>query len=126
MPVTLTGPFPHDLTGHPYPLGFCAVCAAAWKAAAFDRQGPSVQAADSDPAHTTIRLLATEPAPALAVAQGLAALPGPPGSPAAGQPILVPLPLCWTHLAPVKFTSSGIIPAPPGAVLLDGRGPPPM
>lgn len=124
VPVTLTGPSPYARDGQLHPLGFCAVCAAAFKAAAFERQGTAVQAADKDPDPSTIRLLATEPAPALAVAYGLASLPGPPGSPAAGQPILVPLPLCWTHLAAVKFTSSGII-AAPGPILLDGSSRPP-
>ena len=124
VPVTLTGPFPYDLTGHLAPLGFCAVCAAAWKAVAFETQGREVMRADAAPAHSTIALTPppATPPPALAVAYALAALPVPAGQPGAGQPALVPLPLCWTHIQAVSFTGSGLIPAPAGILL--GGGPP--
>ena len=116
MPVILEGP-PHHADA---PLGFCAVCAAAWKAAAFVTQGRAAAAADKDPGRTTIRLAPDPPVPwpPPAVAYGLAQLPAPPGTPAAGQPVLVPLPLCWTHLPAVSFLSSQLIPG--GPHLLDG------
>jgi hypothetical protein len=121
MPVTLTGP----LLPLAAPLGFCAVCAAAWKAACFESQSTEVTAADKAAPLTTIALAPDPPLaePALAVSTGLAQLPAPPGNPAAGQPVLVPLPLCWTHLNAVQFLTGGII-AAPGPILLDGSGPP--
>ena len=119
MPLTLTGPAP------PSPLGFCAICAAQWKSDAIDADKAAFAEADASPARTTRRLAPAAQPPAPAVAYALVTLPGPPSSPAAGQPIVVPLPACWTHLQAVKFTASGLIPAPPGAVLLDGPSRPP-
>lgn len=119
MPVTLDGP---PLPAHTAsPLGFCAVCAAAWKAAAFVTQAGDVQAADKTPNPVTIRLAPEPPVPwpPPAVAWGLAAMPVPPGLPGAGSPAVAPLPLCWTHLQAVQFTSSGLI-------LANGAGPGPF
>jgi hypothetical protein len=125
MPVVLTGPAPQASPrgGVLSPLGFCAVCAAQWKADAFVTQSDEVTALDKDRTAVHTVALKAPGAPALAVAYGLAQLPGPPGSPAAGQPVLVPLPLCWTHLPAVQFLTGGLLAAPPGAVLLDGSGP---
>ena len=119
MPLTFTGPAPSS------PLGFCAVCAAQWKSDAIDADKPAIKAADAAPTPTTRRLAPSAAPPAQAVAYALLTMPGPTGTPAQGQPIVVPMPACWTHLAAVKFTSSGLIPAPPGAVLLDGGQHPP-
>jgi hypothetical protein len=116
MPVTLTGPAA-PLTA---PLGLCAVCAAAWKAACFTGQGDEVARADADPAPSTIGLHSPGPLPPPAVAYGLAALPGPAGTPVAGQPMIVPLPLCWTHLTAVQFTGSSLVASAP-IPELDGR-----
>lgn len=124
MPVIMEGP---PLPGDALCLGFCAICVAAWKAAAFERQGPAVQAADKDPALTLIVLepLPAIPPPALAVTTALVVLPAPPGSPAAGQPVMVPMPVCWTHAHAVSFTGPGLLVAGPGPVLLDGSRPRP-
>jgi hypothetical protein len=124
MPVVLTGPVPQASPrgGIPGPLGFCAVCAAQWKADAFVDQGDQVTALDKDRTKDHVIALKAPGTPALAVAYGLTQLPAPPGSPAAGQPVLVPLPLCWTHLTAVQFLAGGII-AAPGPILLDGSGP---
>lgn len=117
MSVTLTGPAPLS------PLGWCSICAAQFKSDAIDHQREAIEAADKAPARTTIRLAPPREPPAPAVAWGLTVLPTPPGSPAPGQPAIIPAPLCWTHLNAIKFTGSGLIAAPPGAVLLDGSHP---
>ena len=117
VPVTLTGPaLPPSA-----PLGFCVICAAAWKARAFEDQSTDVTAADASPEPITIALHARGlPPPALAVTTALVVLPLPPGIPATGQPTVAPLPVCWTHAQAVSFTGSGLI-AAPGPILLDGR-----
>lgn len=110
MPVILQGP---ELPEPPAscPLGFCAVCAASWKAAAFERQGPAVQAADKDPTFTLIVLEPLPPLtpPAPAVTTALIVLPMPPGVPATGSPTVAPMPVCWTHAQAVQFTGSGLL-----------------
>ncbi|HYK70462.1 MAG TPA: hypothetical protein VEV45_21130 [Streptosporangiaceae bacterium] len=116
MPVTLAGPT--SLT----PLGFCVICAAQWKSDAIDHQRQAIEVADKAPTTSRLTLKPPGPPPAAAVAWGLVTLPPPPGSPVAG-PLVVPAPLCWTHLNAIRFTAGGIIPAPAGAILLDGTDP---
>jgi hypothetical protein len=121
MPVTLAGP---ALPDHAY-LGFCAICSAAWKARAFEDQSGDVTAADKSPDPVKITLYARGlPVPAPAVTMAVVTLPAPPGSPAAGAPLVVPMPVCWTHAQAVQFLAGSIIPAnahqlPSGGIPLD-------
>jgi hypothetical protein len=113
MPLRFSGPAPAP--GRRY----CGICAATFKAAALAKLDQAhLTAAERGAADITLPL--EGPDPDIAVAIGLAGLPVPPGLPGEGQPAIVPLELCWSHVQAVSILSSNIVAAPAGAVLLGG------
>jgi hypothetical protein len=114
-PVTFISELP------PPGRSFCCICASAAKAAWLAEHQDELAATQHNGGGTLHMLL---PGVELAVTIALQVLPLPPPAQGAG-PVLVPV--CWSHLQPVQFIESSLMPAsmiptgPGGAVDLSQR-----
>ena len=113
MALTFTGPVPLH-RGAAHPLGWCVLCAADAKSRAIDEL-------DGREDGEVFVDLARD---SLAVAYGLVMLPTPPEAGLGGQPVVLPMPLCWGHLRAVRVMETSLVPGsslPGGAVDLSQR-----